>query len=132
MTEPSQPTITVVESAPTPEDVEEQPVANAPSYVVCAPHVGTTDVTVLWGPPNEGPADSYLVEIGGASLEVPGDTTEVVVSGLSAGQAVTATVTAKYRSRSTTNAALSTPEDPNVLTYDEDTQPTADAPPQEG
>lgn len=136
MTEPSQPTITVVERPPAEEVVETQPIPNAPSFVVCAPHHGSTDVTVAWGAPNEGPADSYLIEIAGASLEVPGTATEVVVTGLPAGQAVTANVTAKYKSRSTTNASLATLEDPAVATYDEAAQPAvdqvpADVPPQE-
>lgn len=126
MTDPSQPTISVVEATPEPVVAEEQPVANAPSFVVIAPHVGSTDVSVFWGEPNEGAADSYLVEVGGASLEVPGTATQVIVQGLAAGQEVTANVTAKYTAANKADAGLETPNDPEVKTYDEDAQPQVD------
>lgn len=138
MTEPSQPTFTVVETTPEEEVVEVPPVPNAPSYVYCAPHVGTTDVTVGWGQPNEGPADSYLVEIAGASLEVPASaaredgTFEIVIQGLAAGEQVFANVVAQYEDDAVENVGLATPDDAQVKTYDEGaSEVPSDAMPQE-
>jgi hypothetical protein len=109
MTQPaSQPTMTAVApAAPEAAAPAQQPVPHAPSFVACCPHAASTDVTIQWGPPNEGPADSYKVECAGSSLDVDGTTTEVILRGLAPDTMVSAKVTATTGSNS---GFLETPE----------------------
>lgn len=58
-------TVTEFTPAEVPEAEDNPVIEHAPSFLAATPHLGAPHVTIQWGEPNEGRADSYTVEVTG-------------------------------------------------------------------
>lgn len=96
--------------APAPGPEDEALKAYAPSFAAVSSFMGQPGLFVQWKPPTEGKATSYTITASnGAETTVGGDVTQIELLGLTPGEEVSVTITAKVGSKgsgSLTTAAL--------------------------
>lgn len=89
MTEPTpasnqEATLTVMDAPPQEPDTFEEvpPTPYAVASLVTVPIPNAPNLDIQWTAPNEGPADSYVLEVGTNSYDLAGTTLRVLIEGL--------------------------------------------------